>query len=790
MRVRPLIGRLLMVFLLPAAILWLAQRPGLVQQLDAAIYDRMLRFAAHAPAPDILIIAIDERSLRELGRWPWPRTVHARLLEQLAPAQPGAVLLDVFLTEPSADPREDDHLARAMTRLPVYLPVLYTASATPLSADDAGFLPPLPKFAGVARGLGHDNLALDADGVSRVLYLREGLAGQLQPYVGALIAGRTPPPALALTAAARPADAWLRQAPLRLSFAGPRGSYSTVSYVGALRGEVPADALRGKRILIGATAPGLGDQVATPSAAGAGVLPGVEVHANAIDTLEHGHEVAVLQTWIYAAWVVLPLWLALWLLIRLPRHALLVSGLMVLASLAISVGAMALYRRWLPPAAPALGLLALYLLWSWYWLESQFHYLRQRAQALGAVPAGAFEQMPALAPAAADAAALPTQALDHAIARLRRMQTLMDEALHRMPVAVLICDDEGRIGSSNAAAARLLEGASGAAGSVDGALDGRLLPELLHTLAPATAAADAGSGGHWSSVLRREHVTRAGRVFLFEAAAFGGGAPGERGWVVVLPDLTAEREAQRQREEWRRFLSHDLRSPQVTILSLLAMHESGGGDTAVLLRALRREAERTLALAEGFMDVAEAESDDYHFEATHLASVLLDARDQVWPYAQASGVRIEALLGAADDLLIPADGALLARAIVNLLNNAVRHSPRGGAVELCLAVDEAAGQVCIAVADQGSGMDEERLQALLPTAPGRQASAPPRPAPASSDEMAAPARRMGLGFSVVRAVVQRHGGAIDGASAPGAGTTFWLLLPMSGPATRRETRMP
>ncbi|RSZ42287.1 MULTISPECIES: CHASE2 domain-containing protein [unclassified Variovorax] len=777
MRARLVIERLLMALLLPLALLWLAQRPGLLQ-LDASIHDRMLVLASHEATPDILIVAIDERSLGEIGRWPWPRETHARLLERLAAAEPRAVLLDLFLSEPSADPADDARLARAMAALPVYLPLLHASPLASAAGAWPGFLPPLPAFAAQARGIGHAGVTPDVDGVARTIYLREGFAGQLQPYVGALMVDRVP-------ATPAPAGGWQRLDPLHMAFAGPRGSYRTVSYASVLRGEVPAGLLRGKLLLVGATAPGLGDQTLAPGAGVRGVLPGIELHANAIDDLLNGRNIRELPPLARALWTVAPLWIALWLLIRMTRHALPVTLGLAAGCLIASIAAMLWRQWWLPPAAPIFGLFVLYLLWSWRRLESQFAYFRQRAQALDALPAGAFEVPPAPGPRMADPVARPRQALDRAIARVGRMQKLMDEAMHAMPVAMLICDEQGRIGSGNAAAFRLLGAGMRPAPESEhsGALRGVSLPGLIAPMAAAQRA-DAPFATHWTDRLRAEYATPEARVFRLEAAAFGGPAPEDRAWVIVLPELTAEREAQRQRDEWRRFLSHDLRSPQVTILSLLSMHEaSGPHDTAdTLLRAIRREAERTLSLAEGFMDFTEAESSDYHFAETHVGTLLLDARDQVWPYAQANGVRIEAQLDEADETMIRADGSLLTRAVVNLLNNAVRHSGRGSCVSLRMDIVDEEGAVRIAVSDQGSGMTPQQLQALLATPRGQRAAvvredrAASQPAAGSAPAVRA-ARGMGLGFSVVRAVVRRHGGRIEAQSAPGAGTTFRLTLP-------------
>jgi CHASE2 domain-containing sensor protein/two-component sensor histidine kinase len=819
-RTRLNLERLLMALLLPLVLLWLAERPGLMQ-LDGVIYDRMLALAPSDPSADIVIVAIDARSLRELGPWPWRRDRHAQLLDRLARDAPRAVLLDLFLTEPSADPRDDRLLAEAMKKVPVYLPMRYESSAAAISGEPSDFVPPLPVFASQAAGIGHANLLPDADGIARTLYLHEGYGGRLQPYVGLLLAcrcrwSRGPAKAVAANEASDVVDAmapsgpeksggmdWLRRQVVRIPFSGPPGSYRTLSYVDVLRGDAPIGLLRDRLLLVGVTARELAERMPVPNAGATGTLPGIEVHANAIDSVREGRHIVAASPTAYAVWVVLWIWAALWLLGRTTRHAVLLA---LAAAACLVLSALAMWRQhwWLPPAAPMAGLMVLYLLWSWRRLESVVAYLRQRARTLDAVAAGAFESMPSSLPlqATKDEFSRPRQALDRAIDRLTRMQALLDEALAVMPVAMLICDEDGCVRSSNAAAHELLADASlpnhREIGTLAAAGAGWHLPGLIDTL-PRVAAVPAGSsrspgGEHWSTRLRGEYTTRDGhRAFRLETAAFcSDAAAGERGWVVVLPELTAERRAQRQRDEWRQFLSHDLRSPQITILSLLSIHGHGAeAATGPLLQAVRREAERTLALAEGFMDITEAESGDYRFAEIIMGALLLDARDQVWPYASANDVHIQLRMDEGAEILVRADGALLTRAIVNLLNNAIRHSPRGGRIDVCLAEmpgtpGRTENALCvIRIADEGEGMAEAQLQALLAMPHGRQFERPaekkgPRSTgdPSGHSGNTPKARGMGLGLAVVCAVVRRHGGCIEATSAPGAGSTFWLLLPL------------
>ena len=67
---------------------------------DATLYDAALVWSPRPAPADIVIIAIDEPSLAALGRWPWPRAVHARLLARLDEARPRALGLDLVLAEP------------------------------------------------------------------------------------------------------------------------------------------------------------------------------------------------------------------------------------------------------------------------------------------------------------------------------------------------------------------------------------------------------------------------------------------------------------------------------------------------------------------------------------------------------------------------------------------------------------------------------------------------------------------------------------------------------------------
>lgn len=93
--------------------------------LSNLLYDNLQRLSPLPVDPRILIVTIDDYSLQQLGKWPWPRPVHADLLDRLTAAQPRGVLFDVIFSEPDPNPESDQRLAQALCQAGnVYIPLL------------------------------------------------------------------------------------------------------------------------------------------------------------------------------------------------------------------------------------------------------------------------------------------------------------------------------------------------------------------------------------------------------------------------------------------------------------------------------------------------------------------------------------------------------------------------------------------------------------------------------------------------------------------------------------------
>jgi len=217
------------------------------------------------------------------------------------------------------------------------------------------------------------------------------------------------------------------------------------------------------------------------------------------------------------------------------------------------------------------------------------------------------------------------------------------------------------------------------------------------------------------------------------------------------------RSATRQREEALQFLTHDMRSPQASIISIIAQSE--GAVEAGVARRIEGYARRTLALAEGFVQFARVEAQVLAREEVNLCDVVVDAADDLWPQSSARRIAVETLR-CEEERLVRGDRPLLTRALLNLLGNAIKYSPEGSTVRCLVTAQD--GRVIVAIEDQGPGICEEDLANLFQ-----------------------PFRRFGeggpdgagLGLAFVRVVATRHGGTVDCHSTVGQGSRFELRLP-------------
>ncbi|WP_430433001.1 CHASE2 domain-containing serine/threonine-protein kinase [Methyloversatilis sp.] len=374
----------------------------LIQSLERKAYDVGVSATERTPSPRIAIIAIDQQSIDNIGRWPWPRDVHARMIDKLAQAQSKVVGTTIFFAEPQIDPglayinkllaieaqvrsaaavppTEGEQLPPAAESLDAFSAVLREAEAAlntdrqladsvaragnvalpmlfldgepqgrpdkplpefvrlmalkniegseplpPLTLDvSAGVIEPLGK---VAAAVGHLNPSIDRDGGLRLQPLVMTHFDQLYPSLPLLIAAKSLNlgvddirvklgESVTLGRLKVATDPGLGMYSFYYQGEGGKPPFPVDSFFDVMSGKIPLDKYRDRIVLIGQTAPGIGNFYATPVSP---AMSSVEVMAHGLSSILQEH-FFVSPSWAWAAEFGVFLLIALYLIVLLPR---------------------------------------------------------------------------------------------------------------------------------------------------------------------------------------------------------------------------------------------------------------------------------------------------------------------------------------------------------------------------------------------------------------------------------------------------------------------------------------
>jgi diguanylate cyclase len=250
----------LLVALAPA----LLSLTSLFGAVEDALTDRRAELLTQKPTGQTVIVEIDAKSLAELRSWPWPRSYHAAVVRQLHQSGASIIAFDVDFSARSE--RGDEEFAAAIREAGHVVLPIFAQQASARGIRDARVLANRPDAIFSGAWVGGVNIFPDSDGVVREYPAATFIEGAVQPSIATLVAekdglgDRSFQPDWAIDAVEIP----------RLSFAD------------VMKGRVPPADVKGRRVLIGATAIELGDRYAVPRY---GVVPGVVVQALAAESL-------------------------------------------------------------------------------------------------------------------------------------------------------------------------------------------------------------------------------------------------------------------------------------------------------------------------------------------------------------------------------------------------------------------------------------------------------------------------------------------------------------------------
>jgi signal transduction histidine kinase/CheY-like chemotaxis protein len=243
-------------------------------------------------------------------------------------------------------------------------------------------------------------------------------------------------------------------------------------------------------------------------------------------------------------------------------------------------------------------------------------------------------------------------------------------------------------------------------------------------------------------------------------------------------------EANQAKTNFLAVVSHELRNPLNSILLWCnALLTTGAlqGKVDQGVNAIWRAAKAQAQLIEDLLDISRIESGQMRFDVqpTNPAEVVRAAVDSMSPAAEAKSIAVQVVLDPRADVIM-GDSQRLQQAVWNLLSNAIKFTPKGGKVQVRL--ERINSHLEIVVADNGQGIDQRALENVFDRF--WQAGGPN-----------SPERGMGLGLSIVKHIVNLHGGTVTAHSdGLNQGSVFAIRLPLpvttaglASPARRHPT---
>ncbi len=346
------------------------------------------------------------------------------------------------------------------------------------------------------------------------------------------------------------------------------------------------------------------------------------------------------------------------------------------------------------------------------------------------------------------------------IERVDRAEQLTASIVTSITDPLLVVDDDKQLLFMNPAAEHEFDT------SIETA-QGQALEDIVQSEELMKFAEDANTSRH-------EWVSDSGKTYVPHAEPVRDQDGVVEGWVLALRDITHYKKLIRNQHEFTRIVSHDLRSPLTSMkgfanmLEYKQIGELNERQAHFVDRILSGVSQMT-ALVDNIQDAGRFDPESGFYEMARsqcdIGEIVNRISDTYLVPAEKGELKLT--VHVADDVpIINADVNMIERAVINLVDNAIKYTPNGGTVDVHAQTES--DQVIISVSDTGFGISPDNLKRLF-----ERHFRIPR-------EEHKRIKGSGLGLFIVRSVAIRHGGDAWVVSEEGKGTTFFISIPLSG----------
>lgn len=710
---------------------------GFLEFIERPLLEQRFRLDQREADNRFVIIEIDPQSLRQIGTWPWKRSLHALLVDRLTAADVETIIFDVDFSLASSE-TEDRALENALARRSgrTILAAFRQWSESEGLFVDVG---PLPRFAQHSE-VAAANVFPESDGLVWQLPVVQTWNALQIPSIPSSVARLPQSEAVELD---RSGKVWI-------DYSIDPGSIERYSFADVARGDVDPGLLAGKTVLVGATAVELGDNVATPIYRS---LPGVFVQMLAAQSLLQDRalrQVHLLATVALLLTGTLGIAFVTW---RLRPGTGLAANLATNAAAFVAAHLVQVKLGLLLPVAPII---------------------------VGVFLSGTFVVMIRFRE-------LGLKVIAERLARMRS-QAMMANVAENAFDALITIDKNSEICSINNAAVRIFRVSR--AKAVGLKMAEFYLPSKLTDSADfETVLSDAVSSGHPQHVLCRRMT---GRAFHADMAVTRLEEEHGGGLILLMRDIDrrvkAEKRAQRRERELRvakqkaemanraktEFLanmSHELKTPLNAVMGFAEVMQNelfgplGSPNYKEYANDIYDGGARLLATVTDVLDFARIEDGKLELreEEIDVTELMVRLGNMSRERAEEAGLTLR-IEPPDENVFFVADERLIKQAVGSIVSNAIKFNRQDGQVTLSLRIGDN-GDALLSVADSGIGIAEDQIETCL-KAFGQADSSLQRTYEGA-----------GLGLTLANAYVESHGGRMQIDSKLNEGTTVTMILP-------------